>query len=182
MKTNVSLLSLTLALLALIASCGQASAQNAGNVSPQNRANLDPQQIKQMMQKRIAENMRDQLGITDDTEWTVIEQRLTKVLELRAESLLSGGLGMLTGMRRNTTSQGGGLGGLASLGTTDPATEKLQQAVDNKAPSAQIKSALAELRESRKQKTADLEKAQADLRSILTTHQEATLVLAGILD
>ena len=36
--------------------------------------------------------------------------------------------------------------------------------------------------EARKGKQVELEKAQADLRQVITLHQEGTLVLMGILD
>jgi len=104
---------------------------------------------------------------------------------MRTESTLSTSMGLLGGMRSNANGRGGGFGGLAGLAglaASDPALESLQQSVDNNAPKAQLKEALAELREKRKQKQADLAKAQDDLRSVLTTRQEAILVLAGMLD
>jgi hypothetical protein len=154
-------------------------------------ANFDPQQIQQTLQKRIMDNLRQQLAITNDAEWTVIEERLSKVSQMRTESTLSTSMGLLGGMRSNATGRGGGMGGMGGMGglaglmglaSSDPALESLQQSVDNNAPKAQLKQALEELREKRKQKQADLAKAQDDLRSILTTRQEAILVLAGMLD
>ena len=171
MKTKHLIPSLLIALGALFAANQQVLAQN--------RSNFDPQQIQQMLQQRITDNLRQQLAITNDAEWSVIEGRLSKVLELKTESMLSGGLGMLAGMGRGGNAPGGALSG---FGTPEPAAEKLQKSVDSDASAAQIKAALTELRESRKQKQEKLAKAQADLRSILTTRQEAILVLAGILD
>jgi len=63
-----------------------------------------------------------------------------------------------------------------------PEAEALQKAIDDHASKAELKNALAKYVEARKRKQAALEKAQADLRQVLTFHQEATLVLMGILD
>jgi len=148
-------------------------------------ANMDPQQIQQMMQRRMLESFRDQLAVTNDAEWGVIEGRLTKVARMKMESMFSAGMGMMGGMRRgggDNGPAGGGFRGFAGLFPSDPDVEILQKAIESNAPSAQIQSALAKLREARKQKQAELAKAQADLRSVLTTRQEAALVVAGMLD
>ena len=57
----------------------------------------------------------------------------------------------------------------------------LQKTVDSKATSAEIKTQLARLRDTLKQKEADLAKAQEDLRQLLTVRQEAIAVLLGLL-
>ena len=155
---------------------------------PQGRpdyANMDPQQIQQMMQRRMLDGFRDQLAVTNDTEWGVIEERLTKVARMKMEAMFSAGMGMMGGMRRGGGENGpggGGFRGFASLFPTDPDVETLNKAVESNAPAAQIQSALSKLREARKQKQAELAKAQAELRSVLTTRQEAALVVAGMLD
>jgi hypothetical protein len=63
-----------------------------------------------------------------------------------------------------------------------PEAEALQKAIDNHASKAELRAALAKYVEARKQKQAELEKAQADLRQVLTLHQEGTMLLMGILD
>ena len=63
-----------------------------------------------------------------------------------------------------------------------PVAEALQKSIDNHQSRAELKNALAKYVEARKRKQAELEKAQADLRPLLTSHQEATLVLMGLLD
>ena len=75
--------------------------------------------------------------------------------------------------------RGGGGGGM--FGTPSPEREALQKAIDSKAPKAEIKAALAKYLESRKVKQATLEKAQDDLRKVLTSRQEAIAVLNGYL-
>ena len=59
--------------------------------------------------------------------------------------------------------------------------EALQKAVESKAPADELKAKLAKLREARKEKEAALEKAQEDLRKVLSVRQEAAAVLAGLL-
>jgi len=44
-----------------------------------------------------------------------------------------------------------------------------------------VKAKLAKLRESRKEKEGKLEKAQEELRAVLTTRQEAIAVMMGLL-
>jgi hypothetical protein len=138
--------------------------------------------MMQQMQQRMVENYREQLGVTNNAEWAIIQQRLTKVISLRTGNVLNNGLGgLLGGMRGGGGGNGRGLG--AMLGQqSDPNTENLQNSIDRNATSAQIKAALTKLREARKQKQAELDKAQEDLRGVLTSRQEAILVLAGMLD
>ena len=168
---------LLLAIAATAFSCADVFAQ-----PPPNWANMDPQQIQQMMQQRIMDAFRNQLGVTNDDEWGVIQDRLSKVVRLKMETMFSGGMGMMGAMRRNGGNGPGGFRGFPGFGEPDPATESLQKAIDTGAPAAQIKAALEKFRDARKQKQAELAAAQADLRGILTMRQEATLVLAGMLD
>lgn len=157
--------------------------------------NMDPQQVQQMIQQRLMDSYRQQLVVTNDAEWKVVEERLTKVVRLRAEiSRNSSSMGMLNGMGRmggmgrtgglgrNAGGTGGGLGALLGAGEPDRNAVSLQTAVDSNAPAAQIREGMNRLREGRKQKQAELAKAQEELRSLLTTRQEAILVLGGMLD
>ena len=73
----------------------------------------------------------------------------------------------------------GGPGGIG--GQANPAAEALQKAIDAKASNVEMKAALAKYVESRKVKQAALEKAQADLRKVLTPRQEAIAALNGLL-
>ncbi len=59
--------------------------------------------------------------------------------------------------------------------------EALQQALDDNASNDQLKAKLTALRESRKAKQATLEKAQAELKQLLSIKQEAAAVLAGLI-
>ena len=76
---------------------------------------------------------------------------------------------------------GGRGGGGGERGNPGPEAEALQKAIEAKAPADELKSKLAKLREARKVKEANLEKAQEDLRKVLSVRQEAAAVLAGLL-
>lgn len=148
---------------------------------PPNWQNMDPQQMQQMMQQRMMDNFRQQLGVTNDDEWGVIQDRLSKVVRLKMQAAFSSGAGMFGGMRR-PGGNGPGFRAFQNMSQPDPSADSLRNALDNNAPNAQVKAAMDKLRDSRKQKEAELSKAQEDLRSVLTVRQEAALVLGGMLD
>jgi len=86
----------------------------------------------------------------------------------------------------------GGFGGLGGPGgfpggpggfnpQPNPELDALRQAIQNNASSADLKAKMAQLREVRKKKEADLEKAQEDLRQILSVRQEAIAMTMGLL-
>jgi hypothetical protein len=124
----------------------------------------------------MMDRYKEDLGFTNDTEWAAVEPLVQKVSEARMEAMRGGfgGFGRRGG--------GGGGGGGAFGGQTDPDREALQQAIDNNAPAAQIKTLLDKYRASAKAKQAKLESAQADLKKVLTQKQEAAAVLAGLLN
>jgi hypothetical protein len=133
------------------------------------------------LQQQMVNNYREQLGVTNDAEWGIIQERLSKVASLRMGTMVNSSLGLLGGMRR-----GGGMGpnggGRAFGAQSDPNAESLQNSIDRNGSNAQIKTALTKLRDGRKAKQAELDKAQEELRGVLTVRQEAILVLAGMLD
>ena len=66
-------------------------------------------------------------------------------------------------------------------GTPNPEVESLQKAIEAKAPADELKAKLAKVRDARKQKEANLAKAQDELRKVLSVRQEASAVLMGLL-
>jgi hypothetical protein len=68
-----------------------------------------------------------------------------------------------------------------NVGAYERIRGRLYLAIDANAPADEIKSKLANYRTAMKAKEAKLEKAQADLRQILSTKQEAAAVLMGLL-
>jgi hypothetical protein len=94
-------------------------------------------------------------------------------------------MGMGFGFRpRRTNDQGGGdqtrnrnpFGGEPSV-----EAEGLQKALEGKASNDELKAKLAKFRDARKAKEATLEKAQDELRKVLSVRQEATAVTMGLL-
>lgn len=181
----------------LLAICGVAAALflGAGNVSAQNDGgggnggggrgggNFDPAQ----MQQRMMDNVREQLGLTNDTDWNAIQPLVQKVMDARRDTM-GGGMGRLFGRgnrggnnnNANANNNGGRRGGFG--GTPSPEAEALQKAIDDNAPTAQVKAALAKYHASQKDKQAKLVQAQENLRKVLTVKQEAQAALLGLVE
>jgi len=140
-------------------------------------AGFDSSQMYQM----IVDAQRDNLSVTNDDDWKAISPKLLKVVQLQMQARTAGIGNMFGGMRGGAGGGARRAGGMFG-GAPDPADDALQAALDNNAPIAQVKAALAKVRASREQKRVELAKAQSDLRELLTTRQEATLVSAGLLD
>ena len=188
MKLNRKLIA---AALSVVVGLGvsQAFAQNDGADRPQrNRPpadqaggdrgprNFDPAE----MQKRMMERYQEVLEITDAADWKAVEPLVQKVADARMQSFSGMGRGMFGG--RGGRGGGGGPGGPGGFGgQANPDAEALQKAIDSKASKAEMKAALAKYIESRKAKQAELEKAQAALREVLTPRQEAIAALNGLL-
>ena len=168
---------------------GKALAQPQGGMNFQN---MDPEQMMNMIQERILSSFRDQMDVTNDTEWGLISTRITAVTKARMASMadgggMMGGRGMMGGPRGGGGAGGGaggaGGGGFARMfGTPSQESEALQKAIDNNAPAAELRTLLAKLQAAHKEKQAALVKAQTDLRAVLTTRQESIAVLGGLLD
>ena len=137
--------------------------------------NFDPAE----MQKRMLERYKETLEITDETEWKALEPLVAKVGEARMQSLAGMGRGMFG--RGGRGGQGGGPGGPGGFGQPNPDADALQKAIDAKASNAETKAALEKFVAARKAKQAELEKAQANLRKVLTPRQEAIATLNGLL-
>jgi len=166
-------LTLSAAMTVIGLGCGSASAQPGPG---RGMMGMDPQRMQEMqqeMQKRVLDYFRTQMVVTNDAEWGVIEPRLTKVMRLKMESMLSG-MGMMGGMR--------GFRGFPGMGEPSPEAEALRKAIESNVPTDQLKETLARFREARKRKEAELTKAQEDLRQVLTVRQEAVMVAASMLD
>lgn len=141
---------------------------------------FDPEQMRQ----RIMERYKEMLEITNDDEWKAIEPRVQKVMELRRESFSGMGRGFFgRGSRGGGSSASGDRSdrGRGMFGEPNPAAEALQKAIDSKASKAEMKAALEKYLASRKEKQAEMEKAQENLRKLLTPRQEAIATLSGLL-
>lgn len=156
-----------------------------GGQGGQGRGNFDPEQMRQ----RMMDGVREQLEVKDDAEWEVIEARVTKVWEARREvgmTGLGGGMRMMA-RRQGGDNAPGGPGGPGGQGGRrfggEPSAEEvaLQEAIDANASTADLKAAIAKVRESRKQREAALEQAQKDLQEVLNVKQEAIALSMGLI-
>ena len=174
----------------LVAGCLAALSIGVNNVAAQNGGGGPGGGggMQQFRQRRI-DSMRESMDVKDDAEWKVISDALGKVMDAQMNAMASrfGGMG---GGRRNRggdnaggDSNTGDQGGQRRRFGPQPSAEAeaLQKAIDAKAPADEIKSKLAALREANKASEAKLEEAQADLKKLLTSRQEAVAVLNGML-
>ena len=163
--------------------------------------NFDPAQMRQ----RMMDNYKERLEITDDSEWNVIQPAIGKVIDARdalRSSEFGGGFGRggnrgnrgggtnstdqttqdNTNNNNNNNNRRGNRGGPGGGGpTASPEVQALQAALDAKAPADEIKDKLSKVRDSVKANEAKLAAAQADLQKLLSSRQEATAVLLGLL-
>lgn len=149
---------------------------------PPGRRNFDPAQFRQRMMDRL----REQLEVTDDSEWKAMEPLVQNVMDARMAAMSGGGMrGMFGGPRRRTADNGGAAAEPPRRGPfgqpPSAEAETLQKAIDAKAPKAEVKAALEKYVAYRKAKQAELERAQDELRKVLTTRQEAIATLDGLL-
>jgi Spy/CpxP family protein refolding chaperone len=149
--------------------------------------NFDPQQFQDMLTQRINDSYRQQMDVTNDDEWAIIQAKITAVTKARSALTSDGGglMGMgalMRGGRGGGGGAGGGGGFQAMFGTPSPESDALQKAVDDNAPAAQIKELMTKFQAVHDAKQTTLTKAQEDLRSVLTTRQEAIALLGGLLN
>jgi hypothetical protein len=138
------------------------------------RGNFDPAQ----MQQRMMQRMQDGLGFTNDTDWAAVQPLVQKVFDAQM-ALRAGGRGGFGGGGRRGGQGGGGGGAFGQTASVE--AQALQKAIDDDAPAAQIKDALAKYEASQKTKQATLTAAQEALRGVLSGKQEAQATLMGLL-
>jgi hypothetical protein len=170
----------------LMAQAGGGGGGGGGRAGRGNRANMDPAQ----MQQRMMDRYKEVLGVTDDSEWKVISTKIEAVMTARRE-LGGGGFGMMGrggrgGRGGNNANQDANAATQQQRGNRPrpavmPEREALQKALDDNAPTDEIKTKLAAYHAARKAKQAALQQAQADLRKLLSVKQEAAAYLNGLL-
>jgi hypothetical protein len=167
-----------------------------GNVSAQpsqdrgSRGSYDPAQYKQ----RRLDQTKESLEIKDDAEWKAIQPLVEKVMDTQQAVLRDRLSGMFSRSSRSGSDRGsstsssssdssdrsrrfrGGFGGEPS-----PEAQALQRAIDGKASNSEMKIAIARFQDARKQKQAEMEAAQANLRKVLSVRQEAIATASGLL-
>jgi len=164
------------AALGLAASTGLTQNNNGGGGAGGWR-NMSPEERQQFFMGRIKET----LEITDDAEWKAIQPLVQKVMDARMAMAGNMGRGFFGRPRGgdNQGDQGNQRRGFFGQQQPNPEADALQKAIDSKASKAELKAAIAKYEEAHKAKQAELEKAQADLRKVLTTRQEAIATVNG---
>jgi hypothetical protein len=185
MRINRTLIMAGVAVAALALGLTQGLAQNNNGGGPGGGGgwrNMTPEERQQRMMGYV----KDTLEITDDTEWKAIQPLVQKVMDARMSMAGMGGMGRMFGGRNrggggggdNQGDQGGQRRGMFGQ-QPSPEADALQKAIDSKASKAELKAALAKYQDAHKAKQAELEKAQADLRKVLTARQEAIATVNG---
>jgi hypothetical protein len=146
----------------------------------QGGGNFDPAQ----MQQRLMDNVKDQLEFTNDDDWAAVQPLVQKVLDAYRDAGQRNPIRALFNNRNRGGGQGGGQPGRGGgmFGTPSPEQEALQNALEENAPAGQVKDLLAKYKTATKAKQAKLEAAQADLKAVLTTKQEAQAYLLGLVN
>jgi hypothetical protein len=153
--------------------------QQGGQQGGPGGGNFDPA----AMQQRMLDRYQQSLDFTNDTEWDAVKPLVQKVVEAQMAERSGQMRGMFGGRNRGGQQggQGGQQGGRGGFGgQPNPEADALQKAIDDNAPSSQIKDLLAKYKTSQKAKQAKLEAAQANLKAVLTTKQEAQATLLGL--
>ena len=148
-------------------------------------ANMDPQQIQEQIRQRMVSMFKERLEITNDDEWKIVEGRLNKVLQFKAQSMLASfGLGgtRMGGFLTGDTPIAQAIRTMLGLDKVDPEVDALKKAIEAHGSNVELKAALAKVLEARKLKQVALNKAEAELREVLSLRQEASLILVGLLD
>ncbi len=140
------------------------------------------------MAEMFRERLRESLGASDE-EWAVIGPRLENVTALRQQTRGGQGMRMLFGRGRGAQGEFGGRGPdrdddpQEEPSKVEKAAGELQEALSqDSAPADQVQQKLTAYRAAREEALQELDKAQQELREVLTVRQEAQLVLMGILD
>ncbi len=156
------------------------------NMSPEQRQEMfkqlstDPQKAMKALGQDVKDPLREQMGITNNSEWLVIEAKIAAVRKARTALTPYEGGGMMGMMGGMPGGFGGGRGGMP--GGTSTEGQALRDALDSGASTAQTRTLLAKFRDARKDKQTALAKAQDELRVLLTPRQEAIAMLKGLLD
>lgn len=140
--------------------------------------NFDPAQ----MQQRMMDNIQDQLGFTNDTDWDAVKPLVQKVLDARRDAQGQGMRALFRNRNRGNDQGGGNNRGNAFFGQPSPEQQALQQALDDNAPSGQVKDLLAKYKASQKARQDKLKAAQENLKKVLTPRQEAQAYLLELVD
>jgi len=179
MRYRKIVLSVLVAGLVVTFAASAALAQ-AGGGRGQGRGNFDPAR----WQERRNQEMKTALGMTDE-EWTAVQPLIEKVQTLNREAMQ-----MRFGRGGRGAGRRGGPGGNEPAGDTAQelsplaqAFQELQTVLENdEATTEDIQAKLTAYRQAREKAKQELDQAKQELREVVTSRQEAVLVVRGVLD
>ncbi|HEV2296169.1 MAG TPA: hypothetical protein VGR35_20160 [Tepidisphaeraceae bacterium] len=144
-----------------------------GRGGPGGPGGFDPAAMRQ----RMMDSIKEQMGVTDEEEWKVIQAKLEPVMTKSMEARAGGIAGMFRGRGR------GGDDDDRQRSAVESASRDLRNVLENKSASEEeIKAKLTAFREAREKARAELAAAQKELKEILMPRQEAVLVQYGLID
>ncbi len=152
-----------------------------GREGREGRRNMDPAQMQQRMMDRLKEELK-----SPDDEWALLQPKIQRVMTANREARFGGMMG-----GRGPGGPGGPGGGPGGPGGPDrePTTEvgkaarDLRTAVRAEAPNeGDIETKLTAYRAAQAKAAEELKAAREELKGLLSIEQEATLVLAGMLE
>ena len=144
---------------------------------------FDIKKFEKRIQGRMNGMIKNDLKITDE-EWTIIEPRLARVIELTNNN--NARLATFRKMSRRWYADSGIVLKKYENEVKNPvenASDNLSAIVNSEtATTEEIKAALTKLRAAREATQQEIVKAQEELMEVLTIKQEAKLVMYGILE
>ncbi|MBU6399743.1 MAG: hypothetical protein KGS61_05445 [Verrucomicrobia bacterium] len=135
------------------------------------------------LRRQIMERYRKALRVTSDQEWRRISPSIQKVVEARFQIRLTGA-GHWRPNRTphpRTASSPPPAGQPSAAARLGPEAQDLEEAIRDRASADQLEKKVERLRDLRRTKRAELQKARADLRKKLTVREEAAAMLVGLL-
>jgi hypothetical protein len=162
--------------------------------------NLDPAQRQQQRMN----SLREQMAIMDDDDWKVTQPLIQKVMDAQqvvqrdqvrdvlgvnsaAGSALADRINQAlqrvqdSGNSRLQQLVQNNQGAITNFTSASPEAQALRAAVQSNTSSEEIQAALARYQKACKDHQFALEKAQADLRQVITIKQEAVATMRGLL-
>lgn len=172
------------------------------------RAEQRIREMQKMAEEQEEQAMKQALGVNED-QWKVIKPKIDKVKACRQRASVSIGLPFSSNFVSTSSQQGGGFGGGfqvqfggsgggSNMTVPDSSFQsqsnrretqgericrELNALLDNfNSPPEAIRQKTLELQQARANAKKQLALAQKELRAVLTLHQQARLILMGILD
>lgn len=187
---------LVLLIVASIGACwvGQAVSQTSNDDDRQRRMEEFRKRMEEYRRQRD-NRLRESLGATE-AEWKVLQPLIEKVQQQQRQGRGRGMMMMGRGGRGDWRSRGdrGDRGSRGDRTRPEGAPERERSDVEKKSEALRkilesktakpkaIAAALAALRKAREKTAQDLAAARKSLREVVTSRQEAQLVLMGVLD